>query len=574
MSGARAPRRWRLLSHALAALSLLAPVSLAAAPSQDAVGVDVLRAEVVVYGGTSAGVAAAVQVARLGRDVLLVSPDPKLGGLTTAGLGFTDVGRREVVGGLAREVYQRIGARYRQPDAWRWQAREDFTFRAQHAPNGAPAEDDGAVWVFEPSVAQAAVDALIAEADVRVVHARMDRAAGATEVVDQRIVALTLVDGRRVAGRVFLDATYEGDLLAAAGVSYVVGREPNARHGETLNGVQHARATKHQFPDGIDPFVVAGDPASGLLPGLDNDARADGAGDARVQAYCFRLCLTDHPENRVPFPKPTGYAEGDYELLFRLAAAGWAKPWMTFSSMPNRKTDTNNSGPFSSDALGLSHEWPEASYARRDELFTLHRTYQQGLLWTLANHPRVPEGVRADFAPWGLAADEFADSGNWPDRIYVREARRMVGAEVITERHCLGERVCEWPVGMAAYTMDSHNVRRVARPRGGADGADAALQVKNEGDVQVGGFGPYPIGYGALVPKRAECVNLLVPVCLSATHIAFGSIRMEPVFFVLGQSAGTAAVHALEEGVDVQSIDRARLTARLLADGQILARPK
>jgi hypothetical protein len=535
-----------------------------AAPADSA-----LRADVVVYGGTSGGVAAAVQVARMGRDVLLVSPDAQLGGLTTAGLGFTDVGRREVVGGLAREFYRRLGAHYREDSAWRWQARHEFTFRVQHGASGEGRVDDGAVWVFEPSAAQNVIDAWIAEAGVRVVRARMDRGSGATRVEDRRIRGLTLTDGRRVEGRVFVDATYEGDLLAAAGVSFVVGREPNERHGESLDGVQHARATKHQFPDGIDPYVVPGDPTSGLLAGLDVDELADGAGDARVQAYCFRLCLTDHPDNRVPFPKPAGYDERDYELLFRLLGAGYTRPWMTFSAMPNRKTDTNNHGPFSSDAIGLSHEWPEASYARRAELFAAHVRYQQGFLWTLANHERVPEAVRAELAPWGLARDEFVASGSWPDRLYVREGRRMVGSEVITELHCVGRRISEWPVGMAAYTMDSHNVRRTVRL-----GADRTMQVKNEGDVQVGGFDPFPIGYDALVPAPTECTNLVVPVALSATHMAFGSIRMEPVFFVLGQSAGTAAVHAIEEDVDVQSLDRKRLTERLLADGQVLARPQ
>jgi len=552
--------RWTTDRSLVLVLALTVGVALGRA-GQDPSPHATLRAEVVVYGGTSGGVAAAVQVARMGREVLLVSPDEKLGGLTTAGLGFTDVGRREVVGGLAREVYRRLGAHYRDESAWRWQERREFVFRVQHGGDDAGRRDDGAVWVFEPSAAQAVIDALIAESGVRVVRARLDRAAGATRVADRRIVGVTLTDGRRVEGSVFVDATYEGDLLAAAGVSYTVGREANERYGESLDGVQHARATKHQFPDGVDPYVTAGDPASGLLPGLDVDALVDGAGDARVQAYCFRLCLTDHPENRAPFPKPVGYDERDYELLFRLLGTGYAGPWMTFSALPNRKTDTNNNGPFSSDAIGLSHEWPEASDERRNELFAAHLRYQQGLLWTLANHERVPEGVRAEVARWGLARDEFVESGNWPDRLYVREARRMVGAEVITELHCLGAKVCEWPVGMAAYTMDSHNVRRTVR---------VGVGVKNEGDVQVGGFEPYAIGYGAIVPQVTECRNLIVPVALSATHIAFGSIRMEPVFFVLGQSAGTAAVHALEEGVDVQAIDRGRLIERLVEDGQVV----
>jgi len=536
-----------------------------------------VTAEVIVYGGTSAGVAAALQVARMGRDVVLVSPDALLGGMTTAGLGYTDVGRREVVGGLAREFYRRLGAHYRGDGAWRQQRREDFVFRVQHGGAARPG-DDGAVWVFEPSAAQTVLDALVAEASLRVIYGALDRApreatvgaerARGARSRDGRIESLQLVDGRRIGGRVFLDATYEGDLLAEAGVTYSVGRESSADYGEAHAGVQHAHAVHHQFPRGIDPFVTPGDATSGLLPGLDVDEGeplADGRGDRRVQAYCFRLCLTDHAENRVPFTQPAGYDERDYELLFRLLASGYRGPWLTFSALPNRKTDSNNHGPFSLDAIGLSHEWPEASDRRRLQLFEEHVRYQQGLLWTLSQHPRVPEAVRTQLAPWGLASDEFAASGHWPDRLYVREGRRMVGEEVLTELHCLGERVSPWPVGMAAYTMDSHNVRRTARRD-----ADGALEVRNEGDIQVGGFEPFGIGFNALVPQRAECTNLLVPVALSATHMAFGSIRMEPVFFVLGQSAGTAAVHTLEEDVDVQALDRERLTARLLADGQVL----
>jgi hypothetical protein len=377
-----------------------------------------------------------------------------------------------------------------------------------------------------------------------------------------RITALAMVSGRRARGRVFVDATYEGDLLAAAGVSYVVGREANAAYGETLNGVQTARAVHHQLMPGIDPYVVPGEPASGLLPGIDPTGPGEeGAGDRRVQAYNLRLCLTDHPENRRPFARPADYDPGAYELLLRDFEAGAREvPWSP-TRMPGRKTDTNNNRGFSTDWIGASWGWAEASDDERRASYARHRAYTEGLLWTLANHPRVPEAVRAEVARWGTCKDEFVQDGGYSPQLYVREARRMVSELVMTQHHCQGRALAEHPVGLAAYTMDSHNVQRYVDARG---------HVRNEGDVQVGGFGPYPIGYAAIRPRAEECVNLLVPVCLSASHIAYGSIRMEPVFMLLGQSAGIAACLALEGDGRVQAIDLVALRARLLAAGQVL----
>ncbi|HAV63244.1 MAG TPA: FAD-dependent oxidoreductase, partial [Verrucomicrobiales bacterium] len=380
-----------------------------------------------------------------------------------------------------------------------------------------------------------------------------------------RIRAIRMESGRVFSGKVFIDATYEGDLMAKAGVRYHVGREANATYGETLNGVQTAHATKHQLFKGIDPYVKQGDPASGLLPGIDpTGPGVEGGEDHRLQAYCFRMCLTDHPDNRLPWAKPAGYRELDYELLFRNFEAGFKQvPWHN-AAMPNRKTDVNNNHGFSTDYIGMNYEYADGNYATRERIVADHLRYQQGFMWTLAHHPRVPENVRQEIAKWGPCRDEFTQGGGWQEQLYIREARRMIGEVVMTQHHCQGRETATDPVGMAAYTMDSHNVQRHL---------DANGHVQNEGDVQVGGFPPFPISYRSLTPARNECENLLVPVCLSASHIAFGSIRMEPVFMVLGQSAATAAALAIDANVTVQEVGYAQLRERLLADGQILESP-
>lgn len=341
------------------------------------------------------------------------------------------------------------------------------------------------------------------------------------------------------------------------------GREANDIYGETLHGVQTANARHHQLLKGIDPYIVSGDLTSGLLPGIDAGGPGmEGGGDHRVQTYCFRMCLTDVPENRRNWAKPDGYNELEYELLFRNFEAGFGDvPWHN-SSMPNRKTDVNNNHGFSTDYIGQNYAYPEADHATRKAIVQRHLVYQQGLMWTLANHPRVPEHVRAEVSKWGPCKDEFEDGDGWQEQLYIREARRLVGAAVMTQHHCQGREIAEDPIGMAAYTMDSHNVQRYV---------DQNLETRNEGDVQVGEFPPFPVGYGAIIPKSGECGNLLVPVCLSASHIAFGSIRMEPVFMVLGQSAATAAVHAIDEQSAVQNLDYSKLRERLVADGQVLS---
>ena len=516
--------------------------------------------DVVVYGGTSAGVAAAVQVKRLGKSVALIEPTRRLGGLTTGGLGQTDIGNKAAIGGIAREFYQRVRQYYAQPAHWKWQKPSAYADNGQTR----TAKAEAAMWTFEPSAALKIVNDLVREAGVDVFYAQqIDRRRGVAKE-GTTIVAITMESGRTFRGRVFLDATYEGDLMAAAGVAYAVGREAAGRYGETLDGVQVKQAVHHQLLPGVDPYAVKGDPQSGLLPFIEaGGLGAEGDGDHRVQAYCFRMCLTDCPENRIPFSKPQGYNELWYELLLRNLEAGQRQiPWIN-SPMPNRKTDVNNNTGVSTDFIGQNYDYAEASYARRAEIVARHRQYQQGLMWTLANHPRVPEPIRKEVARWGTCKDEFVEGQGWQEQLYVREARRMIGQYVMTQHDSQGRAAAADTAGLAAYTMDSHHVRRYVDARG---------QVRNEGDVQVGGFPPYPISYRALTPKAGECDNLLVPVCLSASHIAFGSIRMEPVFMVLGQSAATAACQAIDEGVKVQTIDYAKLRRRLLADKQVLGK--
>lgn len=513
--------------------------------------------DLVIYGGTSGGIAAAVQARRMGKTAVVVEPGKHLGGLTSGGLGATDIGNKAAIGGISREFYQRIKKHYSDPANWKYEKPENY----RSGRTSEQAQED-AMWTFEPSVAETLFVQMCQEAGVVVVkQERLDLTHG-VEKRDGRITSIRMESGQSYRGRMFIDATYEGDLMAKAGVSFTVGREANSQYGETLNGVQTKNATKHQFVAGVDPYVKKGDKPSGLLPNVHGEpSGAEGSGDRRVQAYNFRLCLTDVKENQIPFTKPAGYDERDYELLLRNFEAGETRaPWSPVL-MPNRKTDVNNNHGFSSDYIGKNYDWPDGDYATREKLFLKHLQYQQGLMWTLVSSLRVPEKIRAEIGRWGLCKDEFSDDVGWPHQLYVREARRLVSDYVMTQHNCQGRAVADDPVGLAAYTMDSHNVQRYVDSQG---------QVRNEGDVQVGGFSPYPISYRSLVPKKSECHNLFVPVCLAATHIAYGSIRMEPVFMVLGQSSATAAAMAIDDGLSVQRVDYAKLRQRLLADKQVL----
>ena len=405
---------------------------------------------------------------------------------------------------------------------------------------------------------------MLKEHNVTVVTARLDLKNGVT-MDGKRIQKIRTEDGREFEGKIFIDATYEGDLLPGAGVSFTTGRESNATYNETVSGIQTKGALKNQLPDGIDPYLQPGDPASGLLPGVNPDAGGeDGQGDHRLQAYCFRMCLTDSPENRVTIGKPEGYDEAAYEILFRAIEAGQSRDFTKFSLMPNRKTDSNNNGGISNNPVGLNHgkdwNWATLDHDQRLALAKQHEHWQRGLMWTLQNHPRVPEKIRKEYSAWGLPKDEFTDNGHWPHQLYVREARRMVSDFVMTEHHCRRKQPVPEPIGLAAYTMDSHNVQRHVKNG----------MVKNEGDIQLRIPGPYPVSYRAIVPKKAECQNLLVPWCLSASHMAFGSIRMEPVFMILAQSAATAADIAIKSGISVQDVPYEVLKNRLIEDGQRL----
>lgn len=488
--------------------------------------------DVVIYGGTSGGVTAAVQAAKMGKRVALIEPGKHLGGLTSGGLGATDIGNKGAIGGLSREFYRRIGRHYGQ--------------------------DEG--WTFEPHVAEQIMDQFVAEAKATVVRNERLDLKGGVKKRGARIESIRMESGRTFSARVFIDASYEGDLMAKAGVSYHVGREANSVYDETLNGVQLG-SKKHQFNAPVDPYIVPGDPQSGLLPGVHAGGPGEhGQGDRRVQAYNFRMCMTDDPANRLPFPKPAGYDPLRYELLLRYIQAGVFDALRSNLPMPNRKTDTNNNGAFSTDNIGMNYDYPDGDYATREKIFQEHVTYQQGMMWFLANDPRLPAKVREFVNRWGLCKDEFVETGGWSHQMYIREARRMISDYVMTQHNCQGRAVAEDSIGLAAYGMDSHNTQRYVK-----DG-----HAINEGDVQVHGFTPYPIAYRCITPKAAECDNLLVPVCLSASHIAYGSIRMEPVFMVLGQSAATAACVAIDADAAVQQVDVRALQERLLADRQIL----
>lgn len=550
-----------LLSKSLMALMLVA-LGMSCQPAGESLASDTY--DLVIYGGTSAAVTAAVQAKKMGKEVVIVCPETHLGGMTAGGLGWTDAGKKYVVGGLSRDFYHRIWEKYRDSALWKWEGRTEYDNIGQ----GGRAIDDETetMWTFEPRVAEEVYEDLIREFEIPVFRDRwLDRING-VEKAGGRITRITMLNGESYAGSMFIDATYEGDLMATAGVTYMVGREPNSKYGETLNGVQKAHAVSHQFLQPVDPYVIPGDSTSGLLPRISPQGPGeDGTGDFRIQAYCYRMCLTQEPENRIPFPRPEGYDSTQYEVMLRLLETGYRSVFNKFDPIPNKKTDTNNHGPFSTDNIGMNYDYPEATYARRKEILAEHEQYQKGWLYFLANDPRVPEDVRTAMAAWGFAKDEFVDNGHWPHQIYVREARRMIGEVVVNENHLRGLTPTPRSVGMGSYNMDSHNVIRYV---------DTAGNVKNEGDIQVNPGGPYPIDYGAIVPKAGECDNLLVPVAVSASHIAYGSIRMEPVFMILGQSAATAASMAMDQGIAVQDLDYGELRARLLADGQVLEAPE
>ena len=478
-----------------------------------------MQADICVYGATSGGITAALTAKRMGKSVILIEPSRRIGGLTAGGLGKTDVGRVEIIQGLAMDFYRRVGTIYGKADA---------------------------VFDFEPKVALAAFEQMLREDNLPV---QMERRVIKVKKKGNRLREIVLEDASqrhrkplRIEAREFIDCSYEGDLLARAGVSYTVGREPNSQYGETYNGMQ--MLDKHQFPDGVDPYREKGNPESGLLWGImKGDMGKTGEGDKRVQAYNFRITMTNDPHNRLPITRPENYDSTRYELLVR-----WKEtdPWRSdklrdcfaWDLMPNPpKPDINNNQAFSTDMIGYSWDYPEASYKQRERIFKEHLDYTKGLLWFVASDPRVPAFVRRQIGEWGYPKDEYPESDHFTPQLYIRESRRMIGRYVMTQANCQHEAVANDPVGWAAYTMDSHNCGRYV-----VNG-----MVKNCGDVQIYlPKGKYNISYRSITPQEHEAENLLVPFCLSASHIAFGSIRMEPVFMVLGQSAAIAAALAID----------------------------
>jgi hypothetical protein len=521
----------------------------------------IYRADVIIYGGTSAAVVAAVEVMQSGKKAIIVSPDIHLGGLSSGGLGFTDTGNKATIGGLSREFYHRVWLLYNNPTSWKWERHEDYGNKGQ----GTLAMDgeNRTMWIFEPHVAEKVFEGFVSEYNIPVYRNEWLNRKSGVVMKDGKIVSLTTLSGKTFEAKMFIDATYEGDLMASAGVSYTVGREDCSVYNEQWNGVQAGVYHHgHYFKSEISPYVVPNDPNSGLLPYISSKPiQPNCTGDDKIQAYCFRLCMSNHPDNRVPFEKPENYDPINYELLSRVFESGWDEWFNKYDMIPNRKTDTNNHGPFSTDFIGMNYDYPEASYERRREIFEEHMNYQKGLLYFVRTDERVPENVRNEMSRWGLAKDEFTDNGNWPYQLYIREARRMIGTYVTTENEVLGKVNVKDPVGMGSYTMDSHNVQRYVTKEG---------YVQNEGDVGVHPGKPYKISYGSIIPKKGECTNLLVPVCVSASHIAYGSIRMEPVFMILGQSAATAACLAIDQKEAVQDIDYALLKDKLLSKNQIL----
>lgn len=485
--------------------------------------------DVCVYGGTASGVIAAYSAAMMGADVLLIGPDVTLGGMTTGGLGLTDIGNKQAVSGISRQFYRKLGEHYGNLEQW----------------------------VFEPHVAEGILEDYLGRTDVTVIrNAYLE----GVRCSNGRIRSITCA-GKEYRAEQYIDCSYEGDLMAGAGVSYTVGREDNAQYGEQYNGSQLMGG--HQFPDGIDPYVIPGDPASGLLWGISDSAlKPDGTGDDCVQAYNYRICLTDDKDNMIPIEKPADYDPAMYDLLPRLFEAYPDKldlnDWFIWSFMPNHKTDVNNRGAFSTDMIGLNYSYPEASREERDRILEAHRNYTLGLLYFYGHDSRVPEKLRNEMLRWGLPKDEYVRTGHWTHQLYIRECRRLVGEYVATQRDCDGLIEITDGIAMAAYQMDSHNCERIVVVK------DGKAMVKNEGNVEIAGGLPYPVSYRSITPRRAECTNLLVPVCLSASHIAYGSIRMEPVFMGTGQAAGMAAV--LAGNGAVQDVDVNKLQDILSSD--------
>ncbi len=498
--------------------------------------------DICVYGASSGGVIAAYTAGRLGKKVILISESRHPGGLSSGGLGNTDIGNKSAITGLARDFYRRIGQHYGKDEQW----------------------------IFEPHVAEEIFLDYIKRGRVRVLYNYRLISAKKTGTRIQEISISSNDDNikettENIRAKEFIDCSYEGDLMAMASVSYTVGRESNQEYNETYNGVQ--LRDKHQFPDGVDPYNISGESASGVLWGINPQTPAPGgSGDKKIQAYNFRICLTDSVQNRIEITRPDNYDSTHYTLLLRYIEIKKPKNLedglLNINLMPGRKTDINNNGPFSTDMIGMNYEYPDGNFKTRKKIIQDHMDYDKGLLYFIGHDKRIPEYLRNEMLQWGYPRDEYQDNNHWSPQLYIRESRRMISDYVMTEANCVGNLKVTDSVGEAAYTMDSHNCQRMI-----VNG-----MVRNEGDVQIGGFRPYPISYRSIVPKKSECTNLLVPVCLSASHIAYGSIRMEPVFMVLGQSSALAAVMAIDLQLSLQEIPINKLQKELKEDSLVIHR--
>lgn len=517
------------------------------------------RYEVIVYGGTGAGIMAAIAAQQAGVSVLLLCPDQHLGGVTSSGLGWTDIGNPAAIGGLARSFYHHIFLYYQQETCWKYDDKNAY----EKSLHGIYKIKDSLMWTFEPHVAEAVFKDMLLTNKIAVktgVHIDRNQP---PHMKDGKIIGVKSVEGAVYAATVFIDASYEGDLMAMAGVDFTVGREANQKYGETINGIEKALALKNNLPRGADPYIKEGDPASGILAGISlGTLAADGQADNKLQAYCYRMCLTDAPDNRIKVTKPKGYKSSDFALVVRAAKLGEKRLWK-LSSLPNRKIDANNDCGISMDAIGWNKGYLRASDHARKEIADRHRYWTLGLIWTVQNNPEVPEAIRKEFGVWGLPKDEFTDNNHFPYALYVREGRRMISDYVMSEKDILAANA-RHAIAMGAYVMDSHNTQRYITEMG---------DVQNEGDVQIAVGQPYPIPYEIIIPKMSQCTNLLVPVCVSASHIAYGSIRMEPVFMILGQSAGIAAAIAVKRRQPVQNVSYAELRKLLTEAGQVLQLP-
>lgn len=499
------------------------------------------QADVVVYGATASGVMAAYSAAQDGMRVILLEPGNHAGGMVTGGLSATDVGHFQIIGGYARDFYMQAAAHYGVHELTK--------------------HDD---WLSEPHVDEAIFRAWLRRAHVEVVfHQRLREKNGVIKR-GRRITQILTEDGQIWRAKVFIDSSYEGDLMAQAGVSYTVGRESTHVYHESLAGVR-TNTPKHQF---LWP-TPAYDSRHHLWPYVDPGPLAPGgSGDKKVQSYNFRMVLTDDPADRLPWTKPAGYNPANFALLGYYLSHFQQHEGrvpnlhdvMNPVPIPNHKADFNNNGAFSTDFIGKSWTYPDASYAERRRIWNEHLLYTKSFVYFLATNPQVPASLRAEMNRWGLPKDEFADTGHWPNQLYIREGRRMMGEYIMKQSDLQAQRTKPDSIGMGSYNSDSHNVERVAMPDG---------TVRNEGDVEVP-VKPYEIPFRAILPKQNQVDNLLVPVCLSASHVAYSSMRMEPQYMIIGQAAGSASAIAVRAGEPVQDVNIAQLQAKLREHHAIL----